>query len=141
MNGDYEEALEQISQMVLSTMLQIETVRGDVATDAADVVASIGIHGGCNGELQLEFSPGLAKAAAAAMFHLDPAHVIDEDVRDMATELANMIGGNLKSLLPGPSKLSLPEIIAGRRAAPTTPTAKVALTTDYGPLTAAFYER
>jgi len=37
------------------------------------------------------------------------------DMQDAIAELANMVGGNLKSILPGPSMLSLPE--------PVTPTA------------------
>jgi hypothetical protein len=31
----------------------------------------------------------------------------------VASELANMIGGNLKSILPAPSVLSIPAIVSG----------------------------
>jgi chemotaxis protein CheX len=48
------------------------------------------------------------------MLQLSPGDVTDDDKRDVVAELANMIGGNLKSLLPGPLYLSLPTVLAGR---------------------------
>ena len=39
-----------------------------------------------------------------------PEHVEDEDVEDAFGELANVLGGNIKSVLPGPSVLGLPEV-------------------------------
>jgi chemotaxis protein CheX len=42
--------------------------------------------------------------------------VSDADVADAVGELVNMIGGNVKSLMPGPSALSLPVVAAGRVA-------------------------
>jgi chemotaxis protein CheX len=38
----------------------------------------------------------------------------DEDVADAVGELANMIGGNIKGLMPGPSVLTLPVVASGR---------------------------
>ena len=34
--------------------------------------------------------------------------VTDPDIRDVVGEFANVIGGNVKSVMPGPSVLSLP---------------------------------
>jgi chemotaxis protein CheX len=34
----------------------------------------------------------------------------DEDIEDGLGELANVVGGNVKAVLPGPSVLGLPEI-------------------------------
>ena len=34
----------------------------------------------------------------------------DEDVEDALGELANVVGGNVKAVLPGPSVLGLPEV-------------------------------
>lgn len=42
--------------------------------------------------------------------------VTDADTADAVGELVNMIGGNVKSLMPGPSALSLPTVAAGRAA-------------------------
>lgn len=47
----------------------------------------------------------------------DEAESSVDDLRDSVAELANMIGGNVKSLLPGPSYLSLPSVAEGREHA------------------------
>ena len=39
-----------------------------------------------------------------------PAELDDEDVDDALGELANVVGGNVKAVLPGPSVLGLPEV-------------------------------
>ena len=39
-----------------------------------------------------------------------PEHVEDEDVEDAFGELANVLGGGVKSVLPGPAALGLPEV-------------------------------
>ena len=39
-----------------------------------------------------------------------PAVLEDEDVEDALGELANVVGGNVKAVLPGPSVLGLPEV-------------------------------
>ncbi len=39
-----------------------------------------------------------------------PAELDDEDVADALSELANVVGGNVKAVLPGPSVLGLPEV-------------------------------
>jgi chemotaxis protein CheX len=39
-----------------------------------------------------------------------PAELDDEDVADAFGEIANVVGGNVKAALPGPSALSLPDV-------------------------------
>ena len=39
-----------------------------------------------------------------------PAELEDEDVVDAFGEIANVVGGNVKAALPGPSSLGLPEV-------------------------------
>ena len=39
-----------------------------------------------------------------------PAELEDEDVIDAFGEIANVVGGNVKAALPGPSALSLPDV-------------------------------
>ena len=43
----------------------------------------------------------------------------DEDVEDGLGELANVVGGNVKAVLPGPSVLGLPEVGSAPAAGPT----------------------
>ena len=39
-----------------------------------------------------------------------PPVLYDEDIEDALGELANVVGGNVKAVLPGPSVLGLPEV-------------------------------
>jgi chemotaxis protein CheX len=116
MNATYESTIEQIAQSIFATMLNMELVRLDepASDDSGTLLATIHIAGGWTGNVVLALSPGLARASAAAMFRLPAQEVTDADQHEVAAELANMLGGNLKSVLPGPSFLSLPTIITGR---------------------------
>ena len=62
----------------------------------------------------LGVSDGAAGAATSAMLMMPVQDITETDARDVVAELANMIGGNLKSVLPGPLFLSLPTVVAGR---------------------------
>ena len=54
----------------------------------------------------------LARTLTAQMFQADRQPDLDE-VRDALGELANMLGGNVKALLPAPSRISLPAVAVG----------------------------
>lgn len=108
-------AVEQIVQSVFSTMLQIDlTPTSPLELAQADaLVTTIQITGQWAGGVVLALSPDLARESAAAMLQVPTGDVTDADLRDVAAELVNMIGGNLKSILPAPSCLSLPTIVSG----------------------------
>jgi chemotaxis protein CheX len=55
------------------------------------------------------------------MLQMAPDDVTQDDKRDVVAELANMVGGNFKSLLPGPVFLSLPTVVAGDHLALQVP--------------------
>ena len=44
------------------------------------------------------------------MFSIEKGQVTDEEINDALSEMINIIGGNLKSLLPQPNQLSLPMV-------------------------------
>ena len=74
--------------------------------EAGLVQASVGIQGDWTGTVTLEMAPTTAETAARTMLLLDT--VEEADVTDALGELVNMIGGNIKSLLPSGSTLGLP---------------------------------
>jgi chemotaxis protein CheX len=78
------------------------------------LLASVHIAGEWTGSVLLALSPEMARVSASAMLGLPETEVSSSDEREVASEIANMVGGNLKSLLPGPSFLSLPTIVSGR---------------------------
>ena len=90
-----------------------EPLEGDV------VQALIRITGDWNGVITLGMAIETARTAARVMLNAD--EVEPEEVADAVGELVNIIGGSIKSLLPTPSKLSLPEVT--RTAADTDPAA------------------
>jgi chemotaxis protein CheX len=52
-----------------------------------------------------------AKRAAAAFLAMEPDEVGPEDLSDVLGELANIVGGNVKAMLPPGCFLSLPQVV------------------------------
>jgi chemotaxis protein CheX len=86
-----------------------------VPLDTVDISAMpmvggvVTVHESWSGAVQLETSAEFAAMAARRMFAADGS-VTEVDLDDALGELTNMIGGNIKSLLPAPSQLSLPMV-------------------------------
>lgn len=116
MTATYDQELEQIVQSVFATMLNLDVLRVDEPASPAEdwLLATVNIAGAWTGTAVLALSQSLAVEAAAAMLPTPSPEVGLADQQEVAAELVNMIGGNLKSLLPGPSFLSLPTIVSGR---------------------------
>ena len=72
--------------------------------------ATVGISGGWSGQVRLDCSDALSVLAAGEVFRLAPDEVTSGQVQDALGELVNIIGGTVKSLLPGPSRLALPTV-------------------------------
>jgi chemotaxis protein CheX len=79
--------------------------------------AAVTVSGGWDASVTVEVADRVAQALATTM--LGTADVEDADIADAVGELVNMIGGNVKSLMPGPSTLSLPAVAAGRAVHPS----------------------
>ena len=86
-----------------------------VPADTVDISAMpmvggvVTVHEAWSGAVQLECSADFAAMAAQRMFAADGG-VTRLELDDALGELTNMIGGNIKSLLPAPSHLSLPSV-------------------------------
>ncbi|MCW8130131.1 MAG: chemotaxis protein CheX [Planctomycetota bacterium] len=81
--------------------------------DQVSVVACVQIGGTWNGAVVLEFTEPLAKRIAALMFGSPSNDATPAEICDAAGELANMIGGALKTRVPEPAQLSLPAVTQG----------------------------
>ena len=72
------------------------------------------IVGPWNGAVVLTCGRGTAEELARCLLAQHAPPVLDqEDVDDALGELANVVGGNVKAVLPGPSVLGLPEVAPG----------------------------
>jgi len=88
----------------------------DVAVER--VTGCVHLSGAYTGSIMLSCSGSAARDAAAALFSMQPGDVTQNEIIDAIGELANMVGGNVKSMLPGPSVLSLPAVVQGQLAVP-----------------------
>jgi chemotaxis protein CheX len=77
------------------------------------VTGCVQLTGAWEGAVTLDCPAGLARQAARVMFGAEPTETTTEQVHDVVAELTNMIGGNLKALLPGPLFLCLPAVADG----------------------------
>lgn len=81
---------------------------------------AVSVSGGWQGTITAELGEPAAVELATRMLALSPDEVVsDADIADAIGELVNVVGGNVKSLMPGPSQLSLPMSAAGRAAHPS----------------------
>jgi chemotaxis protein CheX len=75
--------------------------------------ACVHVTGEWEGSVVLEASSQLAIDGTATMFDLPPDLIGDEEVADALGELANIVGGSIKGLIPGSCRLSLPTVTLG----------------------------
>ncbi|MEZ4282472.1 MAG: chemotaxis protein CheX [Myxococcota bacterium] len=75
--------------------------------------ASIEISGTWAGCVVLDYPAASAEAIACGLLEAKPGELESEAIVDAAGEMANILAGNLKSMLPQPSRLGLPTTISG----------------------------
>ena len=107
--------LEQIVSSVCGTMMDLEVNRCDAGWFPARDrwTAAVHLSGNWNGAVLLECSPEQARWFAGSFPAMDSEESVEEMVPDALGELVNMIGGNLKCLLPTGAHISLPAVVKG----------------------------
>jgi len=108
-----EEEILEITETTWSAMLGTEIQRtptNAVPTDGDALIGHVSISGAWEGEVFLHATTALARSAASTIFAIVPESVQAQDQIDAIYELSNIIAGNIKSCLPEPCQLSLPEV-------------------------------
>lgn len=109
MNSTLEhDAINAVSEQVWAEFLGIPIAHADSTQGQAECAASISIEGAWNGAVIVACSRKLARQAAATMYSCPVSEIDDASWRGTLNEIANIMGGNLKDLLPGPSSLGRP---------------------------------
>lgn len=111
----YRDDVGCIVQSVFRTMMDLDTsVSAAAWTHSADTITSA-VHfvGEWRGAVLVECRLGAASQFTARFMGIAVPAAIDDDVRDVMGELANMVAGNLKSLLPRGVDLSMPSVVEG----------------------------
>jgi chemotaxis protein CheX len=92
----------------------------------ATVSSWVDVVGPWTGTVVLTCGSDTAEELARALLREHaPAELDAEDVADAMGELANVVGGNVKAVLPGPSVLGLPEVGTAPHVASPADTCRV----------------
>jgi len=122
MAGALTDAVQQTVEMVWATLLGLEVERRAAPPNTPDAepgwAGTVRVSGAWDGEVRVQCSAELAHRAAAILFAIDRAAANVAQAEDALRELANVTGGNLMEVLPGPSQLSMPSVWNGTGAAP-----------------------
>jgi chemotaxis protein CheX len=107
--------LAQIVESVFETMMDLKVCPSAMPWFPAGdrLTAAIHLAGEWNGAVLVECDHGQACRFAGRFLSMNPPHTVDDVVRDVLGELANMIGGNLKCVLTRGIKLSMPSVVDG----------------------------
>lgn len=115
---DFEPELTEITERVWTSLLEAPLLprqpgQPGPAAGTRTITGCVQITGAWEGAVTVHCSLQLAKALTAAMFMVDPEDTTPEEISDALGELANMVGGNVKALLPEPCRISLPAVADG----------------------------
>ncbi|MEO5838347.1 MAG: chemotaxis protein CheX [Acidimicrobiales bacterium] len=107
--------IEDIVKTIWETLVDVPIDRGtsDGPGDDSTVTGIVNIEGAWHGAVLVRCPLALASVVTAAMFQSEHDPTTDE-IRDAVGELTNMVAGNVKSLLPAPSVISLPTVAFGK---------------------------
>jgi chemotaxis protein CheX len=110
----------------------------DPGTGDGRLTGLVRIDGAWHGTVGVSCDRALAVRIATAMLDRPPEG--DAEVADAFGEVANMAGGNVKALLPGPSTLSLPEVTEGAATPGDHLVSRLAFAIDGAPLVVSVME-
>jgi chemotaxis protein CheX len=121
------EDLAEMVDQVWSSYLDPEGLNPLLPVDKPDqpseVHSSVSITGSWHGHIVYASSTAAARQAAAAFMAMEPDEVSQEDISDVLGELANIVGGNVKAMLPPGCFLSLPQVVLAPTSATVYPSA------------------
>lgn len=105
----------EIVSSVFDTMMNLAIRESDEPWFASEdrVTATVSLGGDWNGALVIECDRRLACRLAGRFLSMDPPDTVDADVCDVLGEIANMVGGNMKSILKRGIRLSMPVVVEG----------------------------
>jgi chemotaxis protein CheX len=108
------DALEQIVGDIFVGLLAEDALPYASDSDVPiEYTAAVSVVGGWAGHVVVACSSNVARRVSARLLLIQEDEVTDEDIADAIGEFANVVGGNVKSIMPGPSSLSLPRVMRG----------------------------
>ena len=116
---EIQDKLIEATREIFSSMVMMEITVKEIMTDHGQlhdsITGMIGLAGTHKGVLAVHLPYAVAMAITSSFLMMD-VEEINEDVHDAVGEIANMLGGNVKTILSEKGRdidLSLPSTIAG----------------------------
>ncbi|MBL4902557.1 MAG: chemotaxis protein CheX [Desulfocapsa sp.] len=116
---EIQDKLIEATMDIFSSMVMMEITVKEIMTEHGQlqdsITGMIGLAGTHKGVLAVHFPYTVAMAITSSFLMMD-VEEINEDVHDAVGEIANMLGGNVKTILSEKGRdidLSLPSTIAG----------------------------
>lgn len=126
-----------IVQQVFFTMTGLELIAAAAEAPCADPIAALLYYSEpSSGAILIECDPALAFTFTSRLMSVSLPDSLNEDVTDAMGELINMIGGNLKGLLPPETQISMPAVVQAEQLSHILATnrrlTRLCLTSDFG---------
>jgi CheY-specific phosphatase CheX len=104
-------ANSQFWEQMLAMNLGARLLPEESCLAAGHLAGSVTLNGNWNGRIELRMSSELAYLATSAMMMQPLETVAELDTLDAVREIVNMIAGSIKSSLPRPCSMTVPESI------------------------------
>jgi len=107
--------IAQIVESVFASMLRIDALPCDAPwfPSGERITSAVHLSGDWCGAVMIECDRSQACRFAGRFLSEDPPATVDNMVRDVLGELANMVGGNMKCVLTSGIRLSMPVVVDG----------------------------
>lgn len=96
-----------------SSYLGEEALPAMLGTLTPEISSNVSVFGAWNGTVVVATTARGARLVGSALLEIPEDELTKGDIDDAVGELANIVGGNVKSVLPGPSSLTLPVVSHG----------------------------
>jgi CheY-specific phosphatase CheX len=118
----------QFWEQMLAMTVDPKPMPGGFTEGPGDVLSSVTLSGKWRGRVEVRLASGLARQATAAMLMQPAAEVSESDTLDATKEIANMIAGVIKSSLPRPCSMTVPQSTVAGEDVPNARASDDALT-------------
>lgn len=109
------DGIEEVTSIVWGSVLDlpVELAIGQLLPTNPTVTCFVQIEGAWEGAVVFRCPERLGILLADSMFGDSSANRDTSDIRDALGEITNILTGNIKALLPQPSRITLPVIASG----------------------------
>jgi chemotaxis protein CheX len=115
--NDLAEMVEQVWQSYLDPDGLSPLMPTYDENQPSEVHSSVSITGAWTGHVVYACSTEAARRATVAFLAMEDGEVSQEDLSDVLGELVNIVGGNVKAMLPSGCFLSLPQVVLAPESA------------------------